>query len=155
MRFSRILTNARQVFVTANSIEEVEKIKEEFSLSESQVIYCPVQNLQEELILDLTEGLGFDVIFTGDSKNLQDFWRTIAPGGRLVHIGSTNISQFDSVPFTRGATFSCIDIRTLFLHKLRLLCRYVLVVIMHFTAHILTILLTACGKRHIKLAHNW
>lgn len=72
----------------------------------------------------LTEPAGCDVVLTSSSAHMSELWRNIAPAGRLIQFGSSDPTNLDASPFTRGATYSSINIDALYLQNPKLLSRY-------------------------------
>lgn len=109
--------------MTVNSIQQVPFVQETFGLLESQIIITGDKSTIRRDILDSTNSNGFDVVLTSGTNYLGELWRTIAPAGRLIQCGPSDLPQLDTGAFSRGASYSSIDIDVLYSRKSKLLSR--------------------------------
>ena len=109
-------------FIVVECQAEAEKLKNEYGLTEKQVIFSSVKSIPARLS-ELTKGHGADVVFSSgssDSNIARECWRGIAPFGRFVDFGRKNVlkrSVLDSLPLHRGASYHSFDLLDLYLSK--------------------------------------
>lgn len=111
-----------KAFIVVECQAEAEKLKNEYDLTEKQVIFSSVKLIPARLS-EPTKGHGADVVFSSgssDSKIARECWRGIAPFGRFVDFGRKNVlkrSVLDSLPLHRGASYHSFDLLDLYLSK--------------------------------------
>jgi NADPH:quinone reductase-like Zn-dependent oxidoreductase/ubiquinone/menaquinone biosynthesis C-methylase UbiE len=81
------------------------------------------------LLERLTGGRGVDVILcSARGELMHEYWRCVAPGGRFVEIGRTEVLDNGSLSldvFRRNATFASFDLEVMSREKPQIIARYV------------------------------
>ena len=101
-----------EVFVTVSSDEKRELVLD-LGIPESHVFYSRNTSFAKG-IMRVTNGYGVDVVLNSLSgRSLQATWECMAPYGRFVDIGKSDIMANSSLPmggFARNVSFTSIDL---------------------------------------------
>ena len=102
-----------EIFATVGLPEKKDLLKEHFGIPEDHIFYSRNTSFSRG-ILRMTNGYGVDVVLnslSGDS--LRASWDCIAPYGRFVEIGKSDIVSNGSLPmgnFSKNTSFSAVDL---------------------------------------------
>lgn len=109
-----------EIYVTVGTPEKRQFIMKRYDIDASHIISSGGVSAVAS-IMERTGGRGVDVILcSAATKQMHETWRCIAPLGRFVQIGPTDVhgdGNFSMEVFRRNATFSSFDIELLFRQK--------------------------------------
>ncbi|GAM41182.1 hypothetical protein TCE0_041r14117 [Talaromyces pinophilus] len=102
-----------QVYATVGFDDKKKLLMEEFGIPESHIFYSRDTSFKLGILRE-TAGRGVDVVLNSLSGDkLKASWSCIAPFGRFIEIGKTDIGAGSSLPmshFAKNATFSAVDL---------------------------------------------
>ena len=100
-------------YATVGDDGKAQVLKNEFGISNDH-IFSSRELSTPSKILAATNGLGIDVILcSAAGEMMQESWRTIAPMGRFIEVGRTDVQEHGKLSmeiFKRNATFSSFDL---------------------------------------------
>ncbi|KAI0156515.1 polyketide synthase PksD [Xylariaceae sp. FL1272] len=110
------------VYATVGHQEKKRLLVEQYGIPASQIFYSRSTNATfARSLLEATNGYGVDVILNSlVGEGLRASWECIAPYGRFIEIGKTDIDANSSLPmvsFAQNATFASVDLRHMLLHR--------------------------------------
>lgn len=109
-----------ELYATVGSDEKRDLLVKEFGIAPSRIFNSRKQSSINE-ILKATGRKGIDVVLCSSPGELMhETWRCIAPLGRFIEVGRTNIvggSKLSMEVFKRNATFSSFDISLVYEQK--------------------------------------
>lgn len=101
------------VFTTAGTTEKKDLLINQFGIPKTQ-IFSSRKTSFEKAIKRLTRGVGVDVVINSLSGDLmRASWSCIAPFGRFIELGKTDIMSGRGLsmdPFLKNVTFSSVDL---------------------------------------------
>jgi NADPH:quinone reductase-like Zn-dependent oxidoreductase len=116
------------VYATVGNDEKRKLLQDDFSIPASH-IFNSRDAVDIEDIMQATGHNGLDVILSSArGDGMHDAWRCIAPAGRFIEVGRTDVLASGSLAldvFKRNATFSSFDMGLLYHQKPDLVGRYV------------------------------
>lgn len=111
-----------EVFATVGYDHKKQLLINQYGIPADHIFYSRSNNATfAKGIMRMTNGYGVDVVLNSlVGEGLRASWECIAPYGRFIEIGKTDINANSALPmacFGNNATFASVDIRHLFLHK--------------------------------------
>ncbi|KAH8430732.1 uncharacterized protein LDX57_008396 [Aspergillus melleus] len=101
-----------QVIVTVGSKQKKELLVSEYGIPEDHILYSRDCSFSTA-VKRITRGRGVDVVLNSlAGDGLFASWESLAPYGRFIEIGKTDIlanSNLPMFPFNKGVTFSAFD----------------------------------------------
>ena len=111
IQLARILD--AEIFVTVGTEEKKRLLMELYAIPEDHIFSSRTSSFKTA-IMDITHERGVDVVVnTLAGEALSYSWECIAPFGRFLELGKSDILEFGSLsmfPFSKGATFTGIDL---------------------------------------------
>ena len=102
-----------EIYATVGNAEKAEMLKKEFDIPEDHIFNSRDLSTPSG-VLAATNGAGMDVILcSAAGEAMQESWRAIAPMGRFVEVGRTDVldhGKLNMEVFKRNATFSSFDL---------------------------------------------
>jgi NADPH:quinone reductase-like Zn-dependent oxidoreductase len=109
-----------EIYATAGTPEKVKFLIDNFGI-DADHIFSSRELSATAKIMKATGDKGIDVILcSAAGEQMHETWRCIAPMGRFIEVGRTNVLNHGSLSmeiFQRNATFSSFDIELLFKQK--------------------------------------
>ncbi|KAK6192927.1 hypothetical protein LQW54_012976 [Pestalotiopsis sp. IQ-011] len=111
-----------EVFVTVGYSNKKELLMDLYGVPADHIFYSRSNNASfAKSIKRMTNGYGVDVVINSlVGEGLRASWECIAPYGRFIEIGKTDIntnSSLPMLPFAKNAMFASVDIRHLLLNR--------------------------------------
>lgn len=105
-----------EIFATVDDPGKSRILEQDFGIPGGRIFSSGERFVVSEL-MKATENNGIDVILScGEGEHMHEIWRCVAPMGRFIQVGRTNISAHDNLSmefFQRNATFSSIDVESI------------------------------------------
>ena len=102
-----------EIYATVGTAEKTQLLIEEFGIAADH-IFSSRELSTHAKIMAATKGGGIDVILCSSAgEQMHETWRCIAPMGRFVEVGRTDIIDHGNLSlevFNRNATFSSFDL---------------------------------------------
>ena len=102
-----------EIYVTVGSEDKKQHLVDVYGVNEDRIFSSRTQEFAQE-IQRLTQGRGVDVVINSlAGEGLRATWACIAPFGRFIEVGKTEISssrELPMSPFARGASFIGVDL---------------------------------------------
>ncbi|RYP67344.1 hypothetical protein DL771_007288 [Monosporascus sp. 5C6A] len=114
-----------EVFVTVGYDHKKQLLIDQYGIPADHIFYSRSNNTAfAKGIMRMTNGYGVDVVLNSlMGEGLRASWECIAPYGRFIQIGKTDINANSPLPmahFANNATFTAVDIRHMVLHRKQL-----------------------------------
>ena len=110
-----MLTENR-IYATVGSDEKKRLLVEELNIPEDHIFHSRDTSFAQG-IARMTDGVGVDVVLNSlAGDGLQASWECVAPFGRFIEIGKSDIMANSSLPmamFAKNVTFAAVDLATL------------------------------------------
>ncbi|KAI0459321.1 polyketide synthase PksD [Xylaria acuta] len=111
-----------EIFATVGYDHKKQLLIDHYGIPASHIFYSRSDNVTfAQGIMRATDGYGVDVVLNSlVGEGLRASWECIAPYGRFVEIGKTDINENSSLPmasFAANATFASVDIRHMLLYR--------------------------------------
>ena len=117
-----------EIYATVGNGEKARVLVEEFDIAEDHIFSSRELSACRKLV-DTTGNNGVDVILcSAAGEQMHEMFRCIAPGGRFIEVGRTDIMANGSLSlevFKRNATFSSFDLGLLNRQKPELVAEYI------------------------------
>ena len=108
------------IYATVGNEEKRKLLQDKFGIADAN-IFNSRDTASVEAIMQATKDNGIDVILcSARGDMMHDFWRCIAPAGRFIEVGRTDVLASGSLAmdvFKRNATFSSFDMGLLHRQK--------------------------------------
>lgn len=102
-----------EIYATVGNADKIEVLKKEFGIAEDHIFNSRELSTPSK-ILAATNGAGIDVVLcSAAGEAMQESWRAIAPMGRFIEVGRTDVldhGKLNMEVFKRNATFSSFDL---------------------------------------------
>ncbi|KAI4598722.1 polyketide synthase [Pestalotiopsis sp. 9143b] len=113
-----------EIFVTVGYGYKKQLLIDQYGISEDHIFYSrSSNNTFAKDVMRMTNGYGVDVVLNSlVGEGLRASWECIAPYGRFIEIGKTDINANSKLPmghFEKNVTFSAVDIRHIFLTRVQ------------------------------------
>lgn len=105
-----------RIYATVGSEEKKRLLVEELDIPEDHIFHSRDTSFAQG-IARVTDGVGVDVVLNSlAGEGLQASWECVAPFGRFIEIGKSDIMANSSLPmamFAKNVTFAAMDLATL------------------------------------------
>ena len=109
-----------EIFATVGYRFKKQLLMETYGIPEDHIFYSRNTTFVNS-IKRITDGYGVDIVLNSiGGEGLHASWDCVAPYGRFIEIGKTDIyanSQLDMAKFAANVTFAAVDIRDILLHR--------------------------------------
>ncbi|KAK6853583.1 hypothetical protein PG995_010395 [Apiospora arundinis] len=109
-----------EVFATVGYSFKKQLLMETYGIPEDHIFYSRNTSFADS-IKRITDGYGVDIVLNSiGGEGLHASWECVAPYGRFIEIGKTDIhanSQLGMAQFAANVTFASVDIRDILLHR--------------------------------------
>ncbi|KAI0101308.1 putative polyketide synthase [Nemania sp. FL0031] len=109
-----------EIFATVGYSSKKQLLMETYGIPEDHIFYSRNTSFAKS-IKRITDGYGVDIVLNSiGGKSLHASWDCVAPYGRFIEIGKTDIhanSQLPMAQFAANVAFAAVDIRDILLHR--------------------------------------
>lgn len=110
------MLTGNRIYATVGSEEKKRLLVEELHIPEDHIFHSRDTSFAQG-IARVTDGIGVDVVLNSlAGEGLQASWECVAPFGRFIEIGKSDIMANSSLPmamFAKNVTFAAMDLATL------------------------------------------
>ncbi|KAI1424927.1 polyketide synthase PksD [Xylaria sp. FL1777] len=114
-----------EVFATVGYEDKKQLLIDQYGIPADHIFYSRSNNFTfAQGLMRATSGYGVDIVLNSlVGEGLRASWECIAPYGRFIEIGKTDINANSALPmasFATNATFASVDVRHMLVHRKQL-----------------------------------